>query len=86
MGLEGLVSKHKDRPYRARRSPHWDKVKNRRHPALAADLKCSDIAVRRSCRPELSVSYWEWLKLIATAVLISCGTTAAVFAIWLAMK
>jgi bifunctional non-homologous end joining protein LigD len=47
MGLEGLVSKHKDRPYRAGRSPHWVKVKKRRHPALAADLKCSDIAVRR---------------------------------------
>ena len=33
MGLEGLVSKHKDRPYRAGRSPHWVKVKNRKHPA-----------------------------------------------------
>jgi hypothetical protein len=34
MGLEGLVSKHKDRPYRAGRSPHWVKVKNRQHPAM----------------------------------------------------
>ena len=34
MGLEGLVSKHKDRPYRAGRSPHWIKVKNRQHPAM----------------------------------------------------
>jgi len=34
MGLEGPVSKHKDRPYRAGRSPHWIKVKNRRHPAM----------------------------------------------------
>jgi ATP-dependent DNA ligase len=33
-GLEGLVSKHKDRPYRAGRSPDWIKVKNRSHPAL----------------------------------------------------
>jgi len=33
MGLEGLVSKHKDRPYRAGRSPHW--VKNRQHPAMS---------------------------------------------------
>jgi bifunctional non-homologous end joining protein LigD len=31
MGLEGLVSKHKDRPCRAGRSPHWVKVKNREH-------------------------------------------------------
>ena len=29
MGLEGLVSKRRDRPYRARRSPHWLKVKIR---------------------------------------------------------
>jgi bifunctional non-homologous end joining protein LigD len=33
-GLEGLVSKHKDRPYRAGRSPHWIKVKNRKHPSI----------------------------------------------------
>ena len=33
-GLEGLVSKHKDRPYRGGRSPHWIKVKNRSHPAM----------------------------------------------------
>jgi ATP-dependent DNA ligase len=33
-GLEGLVSKHKDRPYRAGRSPDWIKVKNRKHPAM----------------------------------------------------
>ena len=34
MGLEGLVSKLRDRPYRAGRSPHWMKVKNRKHPAM----------------------------------------------------
>jgi bifunctional non-homologous end joining protein LigD len=34
MGLEGLVSKHKDRPYRAGRCPHWIKVKNRKSPAM----------------------------------------------------
>ena len=28
-GLEGLVSKRRDRPYRAGRSPDWIKVKNR---------------------------------------------------------
>jgi hypothetical protein len=35
MGLEGLVSKHKDRPYRVRRSSHWIKIKNRKHPAMS---------------------------------------------------
>ena len=35
MGLEGLVSKRRDRPYRAGRSPDWIKVKNRKHPAMA---------------------------------------------------
>jgi ATP-dependent DNA ligase len=34
MGLEGLVSKHRDRPYQAGRSMHWGKVKNRSHPAM----------------------------------------------------
>jgi hypothetical protein len=33
-GLEGQVSKRRDRPYRAGRSPDWIKVKNRSHPAL----------------------------------------------------
>jgi bifunctional non-homologous end joining protein LigD len=33
-GLEGLVSKRRDRPYRAGRSPDWIKVQNRSHPSL----------------------------------------------------
>jgi bifunctional non-homologous end joining protein LigD len=35
MGLEGMVSKRIDRPYRAGRSPDWVKVKNRKHPAMS---------------------------------------------------
>src|SRR5215813_1641200 len=35
MGLEGLVSKRSDRPYRGGKSPHWIKVKNRNHQAFA---------------------------------------------------
>ena len=35
MGLEGLVSKHRDRPYRGGRSKHWIKIKNRNHPAIS---------------------------------------------------
>lgn len=34
MGLEGLVSKHRDRPYQSGRSRYWIKVKNRKHPAM----------------------------------------------------
>jgi bifunctional non-homologous end joining protein LigD len=34
MGLEGMVSKRVDRPYRAGRCPDWVKVKNRKHPAM----------------------------------------------------
>jgi bifunctional non-homologous end joining protein LigD len=34
MGLEGLVSKHRDRLYRGGRQKHWIKVKNRKHPAM----------------------------------------------------
>jgi ATP-dependent DNA ligase len=35
MGLEGMVSKRADRPYRASRSKDWVKVKNRKHPAFS---------------------------------------------------
>jgi bifunctional non-homologous end joining protein LigD len=34
MGLEGLVSKRVDRPYRGGRSPDRVKVKNDKHPAM----------------------------------------------------
>jgi len=34
MGLEGLVSKRRDRPYEAGRSKHWIKVKNRKRPPM----------------------------------------------------
>jgi ATP-dependent DNA ligase len=33
-GLEGMVSKRTDRPYRAGRSKDWVKIKNRNHPAM----------------------------------------------------
>jgi ATP-dependent DNA ligase len=33
-GLEGLVSKHRDRAYRAGTAQHWVKVKNPKHPAM----------------------------------------------------
>ena len=36
MALEGMVSKHRDRPYRGGRQKHWIKVKNRKHPRLIA--------------------------------------------------
>src|SRR5262252_9422394 len=34
MGLEGLVSKRRDRPYQGGRSKHWIKIKNRNHPGF----------------------------------------------------
>jgi bifunctional non-homologous end joining protein LigD len=34
LGLEGLVSKRRDRPYQAGPSKHWINVKNRKHPAM----------------------------------------------------
>jgi bifunctional non-homologous end joining protein LigD len=34
-GLEGLVSKHSDRPYCGGRQKHWIKVKNRKHRAMS---------------------------------------------------
>ena len=38
MGLEGLVSKRRDRPYRAGRSQDWRKIKNRKHPAMSREM------------------------------------------------
>jgi bifunctional non-homologous end joining protein LigD len=38
-GLEGLVSKHRDRAYRPGRSPNWLKVKNPKHPAMTRVVK-----------------------------------------------
>jgi ATP-dependent DNA ligase len=35
MGLEGIVSKRRDRPYKAGRSKHWVKMKNRQHSAMS---------------------------------------------------
>ena len=35
MGLEGLVSKRRYRPYQGDRSKHWVKIKNRKHPAMS---------------------------------------------------
>ncbi|MBR0755634.1 DNA ligase [Bradyrhizobium jicamae] len=41
MGLEGMVSKRRDRPYRAGRSKDWIKVKNRKHPAMGREMEAS---------------------------------------------
>jgi bifunctional non-homologous end joining protein LigD len=35
MGLEGIVAKRRDRPYRSGRCADWIKVKNRAHPSIA---------------------------------------------------
>ena len=34
MGLEGIVSKRRDRPYQGGRSKHWLKIKNRQHQSM----------------------------------------------------
>jgi bifunctional non-homologous end joining protein LigD len=35
MGLEGLISKHSERPYRGWRFDRWIKNNNRSHPAFS---------------------------------------------------
>ena len=35
LGLEGMVSKHRESTYRGGRSPRWIKVKNQQHPAFS---------------------------------------------------
>jgi bifunctional non-homologous end joining protein LigD len=38
MGLEGMVSKHRERQYRPGRSPNWVKIKNPKHPAMTRGI------------------------------------------------
>jgi bifunctional non-homologous end joining protein LigD len=38
-GLEGIVSKRGDRPYRGGPSKYWIKIKNRQHPAMSRVMK-----------------------------------------------
>jgi bifunctional non-homologous end joining protein LigD len=39
LGLEGIVSKRKDSPYRSGRSPHWLKMKNPAAPAVKREAE-----------------------------------------------
>ena len=39
LGLEGIVSKRKDSPYRSGRSPHWLKMKNSAAPAVKREAE-----------------------------------------------
>ena len=39
IGLEGIVSKRKDSPYRSGRSPHWIKSKNPTAPAVKREAE-----------------------------------------------
>jgi bifunctional non-homologous end joining protein LigD len=50
MGLEGLVSKHREPPYQAGRSRHWLKVKNPKHPAMYRLMDALAAAVARAKR------------------------------------
>jgi bifunctional non-homologous end joining protein LigD len=43
MGLEGLVSKRRDRPYQAGRSKHWVRIKNHAHPAMSRVMEAFDL-------------------------------------------
>jgi bifunctional non-homologous end joining protein LigD len=47
-GLEGLVSKHRDRSYRAGTSPSWLKVKNPTHPAMQRVKQALDAKARKT--------------------------------------
>jgi bifunctional non-homologous end joining protein LigD len=53
-GLEGLVSKHRDRAYRGGTSPNWLKVKNPRHPPCSGS--------RRPSMPKLGIDTPDSVK------------------------
>jgi bifunctional non-homologous end joining protein LigD len=39
LGLEGIISKRKDSPYRSGRSPDWIKLKSSKAPALKREAE-----------------------------------------------
>jgi bifunctional non-homologous end joining protein LigD len=47
-GFEGLVSKHRDRSYRAGTSPNWLKVKNPKHPAMQRVKEALEAKARKT--------------------------------------
>ena len=49
IGLEGIVSKRKDSPYRSGRSPDWIKSKTPRSPAVTGRLRKAGVGDSR-CR------------------------------------
>jgi bifunctional non-homologous end joining protein LigD len=68
-GLEGLVSKHRDRSYRGGRSPNWVKVKNCTHPAMQRvketfrGARHPRTATLRSSRPSQPPPFAECRKI-----------------------
>jgi bifunctional non-homologous end joining protein LigD len=61
MGLEGLVSKRRDRPHQAGRSKHWVKIKNRQHPAMSRvmDAPVSEDALKMEAKAASDVTVLE---------------------------
>jgi len=55
MGLEGMVSKHRESLYRGGRFRHWVKIKNRAHPAFSRvqDHSSGALAVMSATEPRL---------------------------------
>jgi hypothetical protein len=68
LGLEGIVSKRKDSPYRSGRSPDWLKMKNAAHPAVKREeeedwgrwvLCCSSARRRVAVRRRAIAAGWR---------------------------
>jgi bifunctional non-homologous end joining protein LigD len=61
-GLEGLVSKRRERPFVPARRPHWVKVKNRAHTAMGR--------IMRVFNPDRKEHHWDagsWRGIVASA-------------------
>jgi hypothetical protein len=68
-GLEGMVSKRRDRPYRAGRSPDWVKVKNRSHPAME---RVKEVFSSR-IKDDFDL-WWEWEEKPSESMLTISAT------------
>ena len=61
MGLEGIVSKKKDSPYRSGRSPDWLKMKNPAAPAVGIIRPRDGVEARLLLVAERLVKALPWI-------------------------
>ena len=89
IGLEGLVSKRRDRTYHGGRCPHWIKVKNRKHPTMRRNrdemvdrpqkILCRDARRWRAQSSDLLPRLLGAATLMSFPMMLIAGRTSCAF-------